>query len=135
MLTNKEDRLRAAYIKHNLYVQSIVPKENLLVWNVKDGWKPLCDFLGKPVPDCPIPHDNKTGDSEFIEKMFKESGAGKIAYEHLKYNFSILLLKIGLVTFVGYKQLRYPGWTQSNISLLTNLTTNYLQKLSYSSKV
>ena len=135
MLTNKEDRLRAAYIKHNLYVQSIVPKENLLVWNVKDGWKPLCDFLGKPVPDCPIPHDNKTGDSEFIENLFKESGVWKLALKHLKYNVSMLLLKIGLVTFIGYKQLRYPGWIQSNISLLTNLTTNYLQNLSYGSKV
>lgn len=27
--------------------------------NVKDGWKPLCDFLGKPIPDEPFPHANE----------------------------------------------------------------------------
>ena len=30
--------MKKDYIKHNLYVQSIVPAENLLVWNLKDGW-------------------------------------------------------------------------------------------------
>ena len=112
-------------------MQSIVPKENLLVWNVKDGWKPLCDFLGKPVPDCPIPHDNKTGDTEWAEKTFNESGAGKLAFQHLKYNFSMLLLKIGLITFVGYKQYRNPSWIQSIVSPVRNLATNYLKKLNF----
>lgn len=36
-------------------VKEIVPEERLLVWNIKDGWEPLCEFLGKPVPDEPIP--------------------------------------------------------------------------------
>merc|ERR1712039_905297 len=26
-------------------VQARIPRENLLVFNVKDGWRPLCDFL------------------------------------------------------------------------------------------
>ena len=38
-----------------------------LVWNVKEGWAPLCEFLGKPIPDCPLPHDNKTGSNWFEE--------------------------------------------------------------------
>ena len=33
-----------------MYVINTVPKENLLVWNLKDGWEPLCKFLGKPIP-------------------------------------------------------------------------------------
>jgi hypothetical protein len=37
-------------------VKSYVPKENLLVFNVKDGWGPLCDYLNVPVPDKPFPH-------------------------------------------------------------------------------
>ena len=28
-----------------------VPKENLLVWDLKEGWEPLCKFLNKPIPD------------------------------------------------------------------------------------
>ena len=49
-LTSGEHRLRQLYRKHNLYVQHVVPKENLLVWNLKDGWEPLCKFLDKPIP-------------------------------------------------------------------------------------
>lgn len=39
-------------------IRGLVPKERLLEWNVKDGWEPLCEFLGKPVPDEPFPHVN-----------------------------------------------------------------------------
>jgi len=34
-------------------------KDRLLVWNLKDGWKPLADFLGQPAPDIPIPRENQ----------------------------------------------------------------------------
>ena len=27
---------------------------------MKEGWKPLCDFLGVPVPDKPFPRVNST---------------------------------------------------------------------------
>ena len=40
-------------------VKSTVPADRLLVYEVKDGWKPLCDFLGLPVPDKPFPHVNE----------------------------------------------------------------------------
>jgi len=35
-----------------------IPSEDLLIYNVKEGWKPLCDFLHKD-----IPIDEKTGDA------------------------------------------------------------------------
>ena len=66
------------HLKHNTYVIATVPKENLLVWNLKEGWEPLCKFLNKPIPSEPIPHDNRTGDKEFMERyilnkpIFKE---------------------------------------------------------------
>jgi hypothetical protein len=40
-------------------VKRSVPAERLLVYDVKEGWKPLCDFLGLPVPDRPFPHINE----------------------------------------------------------------------------
>lgn len=43
------------YEEHNELVKRVVPAERLLVFNVKHGWKPLCDFLGVPVPDRPFP--------------------------------------------------------------------------------
>lgn len=39
-------------------IRGLVPKERLLEWSVEDGWEPLCEFLGKPVPDEPFPHVN-----------------------------------------------------------------------------
>ncbi|GFH09586.1 uncharacterized protein HaLaN_04762 [Haematococcus lacustris] len=35
-------------------VQRVVPADRLLVFNVKQGWAPLCAFLGVPVPDDKI---------------------------------------------------------------------------------
>ncbi|KAI3661867.1 hypothetical protein MP638_005908 [Amoeboaphelidium occidentale] len=40
-------------------VKRIVPKDKLLVFNVKEGWEPLCKFLGKPVPNEPFPRVNE----------------------------------------------------------------------------
>ena len=39
-------------------VKRVVPAERLLVYEVKEGWNPLCAFLGVPVPDKPFPRLN-----------------------------------------------------------------------------
>ncbi|CAE6951372.1 unnamed protein product [Symbiodinium sp. CCMP2456] len=44
------------YLNHEKRVIRTIPKEQLLIFNISDGWAPLCDFLGKPVPDVPFPH-------------------------------------------------------------------------------
>jgi hypothetical protein len=51
-----------AYRKHNSEVLTYFKDRNdLLVLDVdKDGWKELCEFLDKPVPDCPFPVKNVT---------------------------------------------------------------------------
>ncbi len=43
---------------HNEAVKQFVPADQLLVWEVGDGWEPLCDFLEVPVPPEPRPHAN-----------------------------------------------------------------------------
>jgi len=50
--------------KHVEEVKSVIPAENLLVWEVKQGWGPLCEFLGLPVPDVPFPNVNDTAEIE-----------------------------------------------------------------------
>ena len=35
-----------------------IPASQLLVFEVKQGWGPLCDFLGVPVPDEGFPRTN-----------------------------------------------------------------------------
>ena len=39
-------------------MQAAVPPGQLLVFSVRDGWEPLCAFLGRPVPDVPFPNIN-----------------------------------------------------------------------------
>ena len=38
------------YLKHNTWVQELVPHENLLVYQPSMGWAPLCRFLDKEEP-------------------------------------------------------------------------------------
>lgn len=44
--------------EHIAEVKRRVPADRLLVYEVKQGWEPLCAFLGVPVPDTPFPHLN-----------------------------------------------------------------------------
>ena len=52
----------AAYRANNARVRKVVPPDRLLVFDVAQGWKPLCAFLDVPVPDTPFPHHNVRGE-------------------------------------------------------------------------
>ncbi|MFX0063906.1 MAG: sulfotransferase family protein [Candidatus Hermodarchaeota archaeon] len=49
-------------------VKAAVPPENLLVFNVQEGWEPLCNFLNVPIPNKPFPHLN---DRNSFQKFFR----------------------------------------------------------------
>lgn len=51
---------RALFNAHNRRVQASFPPDRLLVFDVKAGWAPLCNFLDKPIPDTPFPRTNET---------------------------------------------------------------------------
>ena len=55
-----EDRSHAieVFVRHNEEVKRRVPAEKLLVFEVKEGWRPLCEFLGVAEPDKPFPRLN-----------------------------------------------------------------------------
>ncbi|KAL4886175.1 hypothetical protein BJY04DRAFT_213709 [Aspergillus karnatakaensis] len=46
----------AVHGHHNTEIVSRIPADRLLVYNVKEGWDPLCRFLGVEVPAGPFPH-------------------------------------------------------------------------------
>jgi hypothetical protein len=54
---DREHAIRV-YEENNRRVVEEVAPDRLLVFEVTEGWKPLCDFLGVPVPDEPFPHVN-----------------------------------------------------------------------------
>ena len=57
-------RGRSASVKfYNEWIDEVkrtVPKERLLIYNVDEGWKPLCDFLNVPIPDDSFPYIDDT---------------------------------------------------------------------------
>ncbi|MGI8946044.1 MAG: sulfotransferase family protein [Thermoleophilaceae bacterium] len=54
----EKDFAIGVYEDHNEHVKRNVPADKLLVYEVKQGWGPLCEFLEVPVPDGPMPHLN-----------------------------------------------------------------------------
>ena len=49
-----------AFERHNDAVRKEVPPSQLLEWRPSDGWEPICDRLGLPVPTEPFPRVNST---------------------------------------------------------------------------
>jgi len=57
--------------RHNQEVKAYVPADRLLVFQVQEGWEPLCKFLGREVPaGTPFPHLNEGRAS--LEKLARE---------------------------------------------------------------
>ena len=52
-------------VKNIVQVRATVPPEQLLVFDVKEGWTPLCQFLRVPVPDVPFPNINDANEIRF----------------------------------------------------------------------
>ncbi len=43
-------------------VKRVVPADRLLIFEVAQGWQPLCEFLNKPIPSIPFPKVNDTAE-------------------------------------------------------------------------
>jgi hypothetical protein len=56
-----------AFHRHNNAVRESVPADRLLVWEVKEGWEPLCRFLEVDIPDAPFPNVNDK--TTFIDRV------------------------------------------------------------------
>lgn len=56
----EREHVIAMYEDHIAEVKRTVPPERLLVFEAKQGWAPLCEFLGVPVPSEPYPRVNDT---------------------------------------------------------------------------
>jgi hypothetical protein len=56
-----------AFARHNDAVRAAIPADRLLEWRAGDGWEPICERLGLPVPAEPFPVTNTT--NEFREML------------------------------------------------------------------
>jgi hypothetical protein len=76
--TSNKAHMIECYRRHNEEVQRTIPPERLLVYEVSQGWEPLCAFLGVWVPDEAFPKVNTKDEfQERITSLFKkEAPAG-----------------------------------------------------------
>lgn len=66
-----EDKAHAIEVfqKHNQAVRDAIDPARLLVFDVREGWGPLCAFLEVPVPDEPFPRLNDTATFQAMMRM------------------------------------------------------------------
>jgi hypothetical protein len=55
-----KDHAIEVFHRHVADIKAAVPADRLLVYDISEGWEPLCAFLGVEVPDHPMPHLNDT---------------------------------------------------------------------------
>lgn len=85
------------YEWHDGLIRRIVPKERLLVFNVKEGWTPLCDFLGievtQEMKERGFPHVNEG--QAFVDKVL-----GKQAVMRRKIREIGVAVVVGLLVLI-----------------------------------
>lgn len=52
----------ALFNRYSEQVKRDIPADRLLVFDVEEGWEPLCAFLGAAVPATPFPRENSSAD-------------------------------------------------------------------------
>ena len=102
--TNCSEKHLFRYEDHNEMVKKTIPKEKLLVWNLKDGWEPLCTFLDVPIPDVPIPKENTTGDFNWAQEYFLQD---PVTRNGIKYLVCYCILIIVILFCVIYFPIKY----------------------------
>ena len=85
--------LESQYNTHNNMVKEHVPKDRLLVFNVKEGWEPLCQFLGKEIPKDPFPKVNESA----------EIRRATIIMKVLSYGWMPFLAGVGYISASAFK--------------------------------
>ncbi len=63
----------AVFKRHIDEVRAAIAPARLLVFDVREGWEPLCRFLGVPVPDEPFPRLNDTASTQAMIRQIRET--------------------------------------------------------------
>src|SRR5262249_49943482 len=59
---NNEPLTTSLFDRYSAQVKQDIPPERLLVFDVAQGWEPLCKFLRVPAPQTPFPRENAAED-------------------------------------------------------------------------
>lgn len=75
---HEREHLIECFHRHTEAVKAAIPAENLLIFEVSQGWEPLCNFLEVPVPDGDFPHINDTAKIQGLLRAIIENGFEEI---------------------------------------------------------
>ena len=70
------DHLIARFEEHVAEIQATIAPERLLTYEVGEGWEPLCEFLGVPVPPEEFPRINAGEETRGIIDNIMANGFG-----------------------------------------------------------
>ncbi|PON22177.1 hypothetical protein TGAM01_v209051 [Trichoderma gamsii] len=94
------NRGKDVFRKHYQEVRSLVPKDRLLEYKVTDGWGPLCDFLGEPVPkECGFPNVNDNSDFVTRSRRRNRNQMKNVAFRYF------VNLVVAILTVIAMYQL------------------------------
>uniref|UniRef100_A0A7S1BTH5 Sulfotransferase domain-containing protein n=1 Tax=Corethron hystrix TaxID=216773 RepID=A0A7S1BTH5_9STRA len=114
-----KETLCRGYESHISSVKEKIPEERLLVFNVKQGWEPLCRFLNKPVPEgVPFP---------YVHDRVKLQGEMFVIYLVTWIWPLAILLPLMLLNFILCQFSFFRSW---NVYLVQNSWNTFLSYLS-----
>ncbi len=72
-----EDKAHAIEVfeRHNQEVRDAIDPARLLVFDVREGWAPLCRFLEVPIPGEPFPRLNDTASTQAMIRLMRDQFA------------------------------------------------------------
>merc|ERR1711892_1026077 len=107
-LSKGEEEAIEFFKKHVNEVCAHVPAKQLLVFDVQEGWEPLCQFLDVPVPQTQFPNMNNSNEVRLVFNTIKivawlaVLGVSLLLFCTVFYcpDYTYLPLGLGLVAFV-----------------------------------
>lgn len=93
-LREMQEKARPTYRQHYALVESITASERLLRFNLADGWEPLCQFLGKPVPEVQFPRVNESAALQEKIGLIARRGATNALRSSAKFLLPVLVLGV-----------------------------------------
>lgn len=73
------DQIVAGYERRLSEVREEIEPDRLVEWQPGDGWEPICNALGVPVPARPFPHENSTASYVARKKERSRKDEARIA--------------------------------------------------------
>ncbi|KAJ7489534.1 hypothetical protein FB451DRAFT_1349737 [Mycena latifolia] len=79
-LEKGQQNARKVYQEHYAEVRRVTPKERLLEFKLESGWEPLCQFLGKDIPNVPFPRVNEAAALKSKMEVLGKKSMGRLGW-------------------------------------------------------